>query len=362
VYNEFNIQNVLGVSLWCRHKEDILAVTIKDIAKKVGKSVTTVSRALSGYDDVSQETRRLVLQAANELGYVPNITARQLQKRRTDTIGLILPPVNPRFSDPFFSEFLSGIVGQSSQNDFDLLVSTHSSSENEIEVYLKFIRSRKVDGFIIIRTQRKDPRIDLLREHDFPFVAFGRVEENNDFPLIDEDSEFGMEQIVNHLIKLGHSRLAFIAEPTHLTKSFLRLRGFCKTLEMHGLPIDHELVIEGGFRQQSGRLMGERLLTMSNPPTAIVACNDLLALGAMSTARKLGLEIGRDISITGFDDIVLAENAHPPLTTIHQSAEKIGALINQMLVRVINGENHVENQLILKPKLVVRQSTGPVNV
>ena len=336
-----------------------MTVTIKDIAKKVGKSVTTVSRALSGYNDVSLETRKQVLQAAEELGYEPNITARQLQKRRTDTIGLILPPINPRFSDPFFSEFLSGIVGQSSQNGLDLLVSTHPSSEDEIEVYLKFIRSRKVDGFIIIRTQRKDPRIDLLREHDYPFVAFGRVEGNNDFPLIDEDSEYGMEQVVNHLVELGHSRLAFIAEPTHLTKSFLRLRGFCKTLETRGLPIDNELVIEGGFRQQSGRLIGERLLNADNPPTAIVACNDLLALGAMSVAQERGLKIGRDISITGFDDIILAETAHPPLTTIHQPAREIGSLIYQMLVKVINGENLEENQIILQPELVVRQSTGP---
>lgn len=336
-----------------------MAVTIKDIAKKVGKSVTTVSRALSGYNDVSSETRKQVLQAAEELGYEPNITARQLQKRRTDIIGLILPPVTPRISDPFFCEFLSGIAEQSSQNGLDLLVSTHPSSEDEIEVYLKFIRSRKVDGFIIIRTQRKDRRIDLLREHDYPFVAFGRVDGDNNFPLIDEDSEYGMEQVVNHLIELGHTHLAFIAEPTHLTKSFLRLRGFCKTLEMRGLPIDNEMIIEGGFRQQSGRLMGERLLNADNPPTAIVACNDLLALGAMSVARKQGLEIGQDISITGFDDIVLAENAHPPLTTIHQPAQKIGTLIHQMLVRVINGENLEEKQIILQPELVVRQSTGP---
>jgi DNA-binding LacI/PurR family transcriptional regulator len=336
-----------------------LAVTIKDIAKKVGKSVTTVSRALSGYNDVSPETRKQVLQAAEELGYEPNITARQLQKRRTDTIGLILPPVNPRFSDPFFSELLSGIVGQSPQCGLDLLVSTHSPNEDEIELYLKFIRSRRVDGFIIIRTRRMDPRIDLLREHAFPFVAFGRIDGDNDFPLIDEDSEYGIEQAVNHLIELGHTRLAFITEPTHLTKSFLRAQGFCKTLEMRELPIDNELIIEGGFRQHSGRLIGERLLKMSNPPTAIVACNDLLALGAMSIAQERGLQIGRDISITGFDDIILAETAHPPLTTIHQPARKIGSLIYQMLVKVINGEYIEKKQVILQPELVVRQSTGP---
>lgn len=341
-----------------------MPVTIKDIAKQVGKSVTTVSRALHDHDDISPKTKALVRRVAEEMEYIPNITARQLQNQRTDTIGLILPIVNPRFSDPFFSELLSGIVREATQYGMDLLVSAHPSLEDEtkdeIEHYLKFIRSRRVDGFIVVRTQIQDPRIDLLREHKFPFVAFGRVVGDNDFPLIDEDSELGTRTIVKHLVELGHTRLAFIAEPTHLTKAYHRVEGYKQALEIHGLPIDADLIIEGGFRQRSGQLMGAQLLNMPNPPTAIVACNDLLALGAIRAAQERGLVVGKDISITGFDDIVLAEYANPPLTTVHQPAREIGTMISQMLVKVVNQESPEQRQIILQPELIIRESTGPV--
>jgi LacI family transcriptional regulator len=295
------------------------------------------------------------------MGYLPNITASQLQKRRTDTIGLILPVVNPRFSDPFFSELLTGIVKESAQCGMDLLVSSHPSPDNETEQYLKFIRSRRVEGFIIIRTQLQDPRIDLLREQNFPFVAFGRVKEGNDFPLIDEDSEQGTRAVVQHLVELGHTHLAFIAEPTHLTKAYHRVQGFIKALEMYGLPRDEDLIIEGGFRQRSGHLIGAQLLNRSNPPTAIASCNDLLALGAMRAAQERGLTIGKDISIAGFDNIILSEYANPPLTTVHQPAREIGAMISQMLVKIIHQENLEQRQIILEPELIVRESTGPVH-
>lgn len=337
-----------------------MVATQKDIADKLGISVATVSRALGGYSDIAKSTQERVKEVAGEMGYSPNITARQLQKRRTDTIGLILPSENLRISDPFFSEFLSGIMGESTQYGMDLLVSIHPSTKDETELYLNYIRSRRVDGFIVTRTQRQDPRIDLLREHNFPFAAFGRVDGDNDFPLIDENGKLGVQLAVDHLVELGHTRMAFISEPTHLTKAYHRLSGFCRAIELHGLTIDQDLIIEGGFRQRSGHLIGEQLLDMSNPPTAIVACNDLLALGAMRAIQERGLVVGKDISVTGFDDIALAEYVHPPLTTCHQPARQIGKMIYQMLVKEINQESPDKRQIILKPELVVRQSTGPV--
>jgi len=337
-----------------------MTVTLKDIADRVGKSVTTVSRALAGYNDVSPATQAQVRQVARELGYEPNVTAQQLQKRRTDTLALILSTVNLRFSDPFLSDFLSGIAEQTAQHGLNLLVSTPPSPDDEAEIYLKFIRSRRVDGFIVVRTQRRDPRIDLLRERNYPFVAFGRVEEDNNFTLIDDDDELGIRLIVNHLVELGHTRIACIAEPTNFTKGHHRLRGFINGLEAHNLPVDNSLIIEAGYRQRSGRIVGHQLLELADPPTAIVTCNDLIALGAIHAAQERGLVVGRDISITGFDDILLAEYAHPPLTTVHQPAHQIGTLLCQMLVKIINRQALKPEQIILQPELVVRQSSGPV--
>lgn len=335
-----------------------MSVTLKDIAERVGKSVPTVSRALADFDDISPKTRREVQRVAREMGYEPNITARNLQKQRTDTIALILPVAYKlRFSDPFFSEFLSGVVEQTTQHGFNLNITTDASGDVR-ETYLKHIRSRQDAGVIVIRTQRQDQRIELLREHDVPFVAFGRTEGNNDFHLVDDDDTDGILQVVDHLASLGHRRLACISEPTHFTKTFNRVLGFRQGLEAHNLAYDPELIIESNFHQRSGQLAARQLLDVIDPPTAIVACNDLLALGAMREAQVRGLVVGHDISITGFDDIVLAEYANPPLTTVHQSAQQLGTIVAKMLLKVINKERIDEKQIILKPFLVIRQSSG----
>jgi LacI family transcriptional regulator len=336
-----------------------MAVTLKDIARKVGVSVTTVSRGLAGYSDVASGTRQEIERVAHELGYEPNITARNLQRQRTDTIALILPAANElRFSDPFFSELLSGIVEEMALHGFNLNVSA-TTAVNENETYLKAIRSRRVDGFIIMRTRLQDDRINLLRDHNIPFVAFGRVEQDNDFYLVDEDGYTGIRQIMDHLVSLGHTRMACIAEPTTLTKSYHRVQGFLDGLTAHNLTCCPDLIIETNFRQRSGRQSALQLFDIPNPPTAIVACNDLLALGAISAAQERGLIVGKDVSVTGFDDILLSEYANPPLTTVHQPAQQFGRFVVELLTKVIKQEPIEEKQIIIKPPIIIRQSTGP---
>ena len=335
-----------------------MPVTLKDIAERVGKSIPTVSRALADFDDISPQTRREVQRVAEEMGYEPNITARNLQKQRTDSIALILPSADTlRFSDPFFSEFLSGVVEYLGERGYNLNISTADAGDEE-DIYLKHIRSRQFDGFILVRTHREDNRINLLQKHGVPFVAFGRTEQGNDFHLVDEDGRSGVRQIVDHLIALGHTRLACIAEPTDLTKSFHRVQGFIDGLQAHNLPYTPDLIVESNFRQRSGRQSALQLLDRPTPPTAIVACNDLLALGAISAVQERGLVVGQDVSITGFDDILLAEYANPPLTTVHQPAQQMGGMVAQMLTKIINGQPIEQNQVILTPSIIVRQSTG----
>ena len=335
-----------------------MPVTLKDIAQRVGKSVPTVSRALAGFNDISPKTRELVQRTAKEMGYEPNITARNLQKQRTDTIALILPSANTlRFSDPFFSEFLSGIVQYIAQFGYDLNIST-TDLLDERETYLRHLRSRRFDGFIVVRTQRQDSRIELLQEHGVPFVAFGQTEHDNDHHLVDEDGRSGVRQIVDHLIELGHTRLACIAEPTNLTKSHHRVQGFIDGLAAHNLPFNPDLVIETHFRQRSGRQAANLLLDKPLPPTALVACNDLLALGAMRAVQERGLTVGHDVSVTGFDDILLSEYANPALTTVHQPASEMGSMVAQMLLSLIDGKPIEEKQVIIKPTIIIRKSTG----
>jgi LacI family transcriptional regulator len=335
-----------------------MAVTLKDIARRVGKSVTTVSRALHDFDDVSPETKEIVRQAAAEMGYTPSSFAQRLQKQKSETIGLILPTYGPRFSDPFFSEFLAGVGNKAAEEGLDVLVSTRPPGQDEMQAYHSIVQGRRVDGFIVVRTRRQDPRIEYLCERKFPFAAFGRVEGTCDFPFVDENSAYGMQLVVNHLVSLGHRRIAFIAAPDDLMFAHHRMKGFREGLQRQGVPLDESLILIGDLTQRSGYSQGKALFSLPNPPTAVVACNDLMAIGAMSAAYKKGLVVGKDVAITGFDDIPLSEHSHPPLTTVHQPIYKIGQMVCERLIQHIQGICVAQEHTILTPSLVVRQSCG----
>ena len=336
-----------------------MPVTLKDIAQKVGRSVTTVSRALHDYDDVSPKTKERVRQVAAELGYKPNILAQRLQKQSTDTIGFILPTFGPRFSDPFFSEFLAGIGNQAAKFGYDLLVSTRPPGEEEIQTYHSKVQSESVEGFIIVRTRRQDARVQYLCNENFPFVAFGRTEASCEHPYVDEDSELGMRLLAHHLAGLGHEEIAFIAAPDHLAFANYRLKGFKEGLREKGVKLQAESIVTGDLTQRGGFNKATQILKRANLPTVIAACNDLMALGAISAAQKLGLKVGKDIGITGFDNIPLAEHCHPPLTTVHQPIYQIGEMVCKMLIKLILGEMLEQNHILLKPSLIVRESVGP---
>lgn len=335
-----------------------MAVTLKDIAVRVGVSVTTVSRALAGYDDVAQATRQKILLAAEELGYYPSTTARQLQKRRTDTIGFVIPTFGPRFSDPFFSELLAGIGNEAVRHHMDLLVSTRPpDTPEEQDAYRRLVDGRRVDGVLVVRTRAEDPRLSYLIERGFPFVAFGRSHAQ-DFPYLDVDGRKGMRDAVQHLIERGHRRIGYVSAPLDLNFASHRLEGYREILRENGLPYDEDLIVEGALTEEDGYRAAHHLLSDAPGTTAIALANDLMALGAMRAAHERGLTVGRDVAITGFDDIPLASHAHPPLTTVRQPIYDIGRQICHMIVQVIRGEPLAERHILLEPILVVRESSG----
>lgn len=334
-------------------------IKLKDLAARLGLSITTVSRALAGYGDVAESTRLRVLQAAEEMGYVPDVTARRLQKGRTDTIGFVIPTAGPRFSDPYFSELLAGIGNEAARHSFDLLVSTRApDTPEEDAAYRHKAEGRMVDGLLVVRTRVKDRRIEYLSRTGFPFVVFGRSDLDVDFPFVDEDGFRGLELVTQHLIDLGHRRLACIAPPDDLMFSVYRCAGLEATLQRNGLSMAQEYYIQSDLTQRGGFGAMNELLALSSPPTAVIACNDLMALGAISAAQKQGLIVGRDVAVTGFDDIPLAEHSHPPLTTVHQPIYDIGRQICNMLIRLLQGEELTERHVLLQPKLIVRESSG----
>jgi len=336
-----------------------MPVTQQDIANRLGVSVSTVSRALGGYTDIAPSTRQRVLQAAQEMGYRPNVIARMLQKQCTDTIGFVIPTHGPRFSDPFFSELLAGIGNTAAKRDYDLLVSTRPpNTPEEMQTYERFVEGRRVDGMLVVRTRKQDARISYLLERQFPFVAFGRADLDAEFPYLDVDSKAGMRRLTQHLIDLGHRRIGYISAPLNLMFASHRLQGYKEALESNGIPFDETVVIVGALTERSGHAAGSDLLTRREPPSAIIACNDLMGLGVISAAQSRGLTVGRDVAVAGFDDVPLSEHAHPPLTTVRQPIYEIGQRTCEMLIHLLQEEKTENSHVILQPTLVVRASCG----
>jgi LacI family transcriptional regulator len=318
-----------------------------------------VSRALAGYDDVAPETRRRIKAIARELGYHPNLTAQRLQKQRTDTLGFIMPTVGPRFSDPFFSEFIAGVGNQAAAHNYDLLVSTHApDSESERKAYERAVQGGWVDGLIVVRTRENDSRIELLNRNDFPFVVFGRTNDTLDFPYVDEDSVAGMQLLTQHFIDLGHRRIGFISPPSGLMFGRYRQQGFMDTMAANGLKVLPEWLVIGDMTQNGGASAVERLLLLKPRLTAIIAGNDLMAIGAMNCIRRHGYQAGKDIALGGFDDIALSAFTNPPLTTMHQPIADIASQLCAMLIERINGRPLPERHTLLSPTLIIRESSG----
>jgi LacI family transcriptional regulator len=336
-----------------------MPVTIRDVAKRLDLSVTTVSRALAGHNDVAETTRNRVVETARQMGYLPTHAARQLRRQRTETIGMVFPSSGSRFSDPFFTEFMAGVGDHVSQVHYDLLVSVTPAGEQEKATYQRLVNSRRVDGFVLVRMRIHDWRISYLTEQGLPFVSFGRSETLEDAPHIGVDGRAGMRALVRHLVSLGHQRIAFIDAPPELTLSRDRLDGYRDGLEESGILHNNKLVLQGDLTRAGGYQAAKILLENPPIPTAIIGINDLTALGACHAAQDFGLAIGHEIAIAGFDGIEASEHSHPPLTTLYQPVYEIGRQVCEMLVQLIEGENLTQTQLLLQPRLIIRQSTSP---
>lgn len=333
-----------------------MKVTLKTIAEQAGLSITTVSRALAGYDDVNEDTRLRVIAIAERLGYQPNLTARHLRSKQTYTIGMVIP-LTSYFSDPFFMELLSGVGRKASEYGYDLLLSAQQPGEEELSAYRRMVGSSRIDGIVVARVGQDDPRISFLVDAHHPFVAFGRSNSAH-YPYIDVDGTAGMFDVVQHLVRLGHSRIALILPPLDLAFANARREGYLQGLRSAHLTPDPAYMAEGDLTQEGGCLAANRLLDLPQPPTAIAACNDMMAIGAMRAAQDRGLVVGRDIAITGFDDVLEASRVTPALTTVRQPIYAIGQQATEMLIRVIRHEPLDVPHVLLTPQLVVRESCG----
>ncbi|MCK7612879.1 LacI family DNA-binding transcriptional regulator [Roseibium sediminicola] len=334
------------------------SVTIDDVARHVGVAKGTVSRVLNNYTDISEGTRKRILKAVQDLGYQPSATARNLKRGRQDTLGIVIPVGHGSGADPFLSEFIDGIARALDELGLDLLVTTAHSRTHMIETLQRLMARRKVDGFIVTRTEVDDPRIAHLLEQGFPFVAHGRTRDPSGYAWFDIDNESAFADGVRHLYSLGHERIGLIGGTLDLNFALQRRNGYRQGLEALGLAHDPELESLQDVGEKGGFAGAKALLSLSEPPTALLCVTDALAIGAVQFCRKFGLKVGSDVTVIGYDGLPVGEYLDPPLTTFSQSAQDAGGRVARMLIDVLDGKDPKSLQALAQATLIRRASDG----
>ncbi len=334
------------------------SVTLKQVAAQAGVSFQTVSKVLNGKAQVSKETEERIFQAAEELGYRPNQIARNMRAQRSFMIGYSWEQTSPGQVNHILDQFLSSMVKCAQTAGYHVLPFPYRTGDAHIADYRELIDTGRVDGFVLSSINYDDPRISFLLERQFPFVAFGRSNHDLDFCYVDVDGADGIRQAVEYLVGHGHQRIAAIAWPEDSRVGNERKYGYIDAMEAANLSIDPQWIQTGEGVFEFGRQACQSLLEI-NPaarPTAVIALNDTMAIGAMHALEERKLVPGKDMAVIGFDDAPMAQYYQPPLTTIRQPIRLAGRKCVEMLVALMDGNQPEVRHVILKPRLIVRAS------
>lgn len=329
------------------------AVTIQDVAKAAGVSVSTVSRVLNDKVDVAEETQERVLDVIKHLGYTSNLAARSMRGRHNHLIGLIIPDIG----FPYSIEIMKGVNQAISQSDFGLMVYTtgdiQKNATDELEQhYVSLLNNSITDGVIIVAPIAQD------FYSEGPIVSIDPHKMKPNFPSVHANNYEGARLAMQYLFDLGHTRIGFIAGRPELESAERRLRGYRDAIQEQGLAIDENLIVQGDFTEKTSVGFARQLLTLENRPSAIFAGNDQTAIGVYRAAEELGLEIPDDLSVVGFDNI--PEARYLNLTTIDQFLTEMGRVATEMLFQLINHEPLDSQTYRMQTELVIRGSCLPI--
>jgi LacI family transcriptional regulator len=334
-----------------------MRVTIQDVAAHAGVSAMTVSRVINESPRVSPDTRQRVEASIAKLGYVPNRLARGLIQRKTHAFGVIVPDV----ANPFFTLVVRGIEQVAWRAGYHvILCDTQGDLERERD-YLEDMVEFQVDGVLIAPVgDRSRPQLRRLARNNVPFVLVDRSITDFDADLVQGDSIGGARQLVDHLIELGHTRIAMVTETSEVSTARDRLRGYRDALENAGIEFDPELVVESSaIDPDAAAEAAGRLLGLATPPTAIFAVNNIAVVGVVEAARQDGFEIPGDLALVCFDDIEHVSRLYPFLTVMAQPAETFGTIATQLLLDRLSGRVGQRRRIVVLPAdFVVRRSSG----
>jgi len=335
-------------------------MNLKEFAKTIGMSQTTVSRALSGYPEVKSETRQRILKLAQEHGYHPNRSAAGLATGRAGAVGIVLR--EGKSFDPNTTEFLAGLGSRLESRQIDIMIAVVEDRDGELAAYQRLAGSKRVDAVIVHTPVIDDERMDFLKKLNMPFVVHGRGEDAGGYPWLDIDNYDAVYRATSYLSDLGHKRIAMINGNNGDVFAEHRDQGYRKALKEHGIPLRTELITFGQFTDDFGYRSMQDFLSQREPPTAVLAGSMMTALGVMRAVRSGGLMLGKDISLIAHDDVfnyINADNMVPTVSTTRSSMRDAGVRIGDILLQLLAGRDLTNHAEVWPVELVLRQSTAP---
>lgn len=334
-------------------------MNIKEIAKKAGVSVATVSRVLNHPENVAEETKQRIREVMEESDYTPNWFARGLNMKKTNTLGLIIPDI----LNPEYMEVAKGVEDVAQQMDYTILM---CSCENDVEKERKYIDifiKRRIDGIVLISSLLNDKDIEEVRKQDIPVVAIGENQELTcETAMIKIDCRNAAYMAVNHIIKNGFRDIAIIYGSTPFKENKEKLEGYISALKAEKIDINKEHIVETGNSAEDGYLAAKKLIKSPNPPRAIFASSDMLAIGIVACMRDCEVKVPEEMAVVGFDNIQMSKLIEPKLTTVDKPMHKMGVVGTRLLFDIIDRKNSDESmkmpEIMLQCKLKVRKSCG----
>ncbi len=329
---------------------------LKDVAKKAGVSIATVSRVVNKNVNVDPVTARLVNNIIKELSYKPSKVAQRLrnQDNKSRLIGLILPDIQ----NPFYVDVIHGVEELVWKEGYAVVIGNFSQDEKKEQLYIDIFQSESVVGFIVAPVHGQDKKVQELIKAGCSVVCVDRGMDNDATDVVLMENEKGAYAAVDHLIKQGHKKIALIAGSKHIPTTNQRIQGYKRAFEFHGIPIVEDYIVSKDSTQKSGIELTEHLLKLPDPPTALFTGNNLITLGALETIHKFGLKIPEDIALIGFDDMPWSYALNPPLTAVRQSGFEIGQRAAELLLQRIQNPERPVVKVILNTELIVRKSCG----
>lgn len=328
-----------------------MAVSIKDIARAAGVSPSTVSRALNDHPRISDETKERIRRLSEEMGYTPSLLARGLVTQDTATIGVVITSA----SDPFLAHLVTSIEEVAQEQGYTVLLSSsYLDPDRELEMVSSF-HGRRSRGIIVIGSQIDAGYLQLRNRFPLPIV----LTNCRTYPYsVSTDNLTGARRAVEHLVQLGHRRVAYVANRRSHRSNLDRMTGYQQVLAANEIAVEEDQIIEGDGTLQGGFQAARNLTAQNQLPTALFCFNDMTAIGALNAFRQAGIRVTEDISVVGFDDVEFATHCYPPLTTVRQPTDRMGQRLMHMLLALIQGQEDVGPET-LPAELVIRETTGP---